>query len=263
MTTETETVRKAVLGCVDEDGTKYAGLRNLLCNLLRMSNQDPLFDNNPFVFVFPIYNFPIYNITDTKAWAGQGYEAIVLCSAPEHCKRIGMIPELMKTKRATRDDINTAAGLASRICQFLAHSVLQKSADEVNTYQDEVDKARHLQFRKDKKIPIPSNFEALPNKPVTKISFYGHGEGLKRKRHPAPDPMLLAFKSSNNFCRYYAGFRFVAGGSGAEDDEDELSSEGQAHLNAYVEWQASQTKLQRHTEIMDQFGRGGGIEIAM
>jgi len=55
---DTKVTRKAVLGCNNrssEPVVKYPGIRNFLCNLIRMSNQGALFDQNPDVVILPVY----------------------------------------------------------------------------------------------------------------------------------------------------------------------------------------------------------------
>ena len=55
---DSDIVQKAVLGCSgltdQQEKVKYPGIRNLLCNIVRMSNHGLLFDNHPRVFIFPI-----------------------------------------------------------------------------------------------------------------------------------------------------------------------------------------------------------------
>lgn len=255
---DTEVVRKAVLGCTDSQQKpprKYPGIRNLLCNIVRMSNQGPLFDKNPCVFIFPIYD-----LEATREWTGQGYDAIVVCASADVAQRIGMtnVP-LQDAESASLSEIDTAVGLASTVCEFLAYSVLQKTEIQVNEYQHDGDQAAHKRFREEKKIAAPFSLSSLPQKPVLKISFVGHGNQNLGNGHPAPDPMLLAFKSCNNWCRKYAGFRMVAGAGPVELDD--LSEEGQQNLQDYVAWQVAREKSRQHNDIMNRFGReGAGVQ---
>jgi len=242
---------KAVLGCTDstkKPPEKYPGIRNLLGNIVRMLNQGCQFDEYPNVLIFPIYN-----IDEAKAWAGQGYEAIVVCATGGVAQQIGMTHvSLEETNPASVFDINKAVNLASEVCQFLAYSVLEKTEDEVNKYQSDTEKQAHKTFRAEKKIAVPFPLSSVPGKPVFKISFAGHGD---QGGHPAPDPMLLAFKSGNNWCRIHAGFRMVGG---ADPEElDDLSEEGRQNLLDYVAWQAAREKSLRHSDIMDRFGHEG------
>jgi hypothetical protein len=254
--------KKAVLRCIDllaNPPIKYPGVRNLLCNILRMSNQGPLFDNSPRVFIFPIYR-----LGAAREWAGQGYDAIIFCASEDVAQRIGMTNvTLENAKKATLSEINTAAALASTLCEFLAHSVLEKEESEVEKYQDAGEREAHHNFRLEGEIPVPKNLSALPQKPVFKISFSAHNPEHLRNGHPAPDPMLLAFKSCNNWCRKYAGFRMVAGAE--PEDFDDLSEEGRQNLQAYNEWQAAKESTQQHNDLMNLFGLEGGthsIEFA-
>ena len=255
----TGVAEKAVLGCTDstkEPAKKYPGIRNLLCNIVRMSNQGPLFDQHPNVLIFPIYD-----LNEAKTWAGQGYEAIVVCASAEVAQRIGMTNvDLDDTDSASVADINKAANLASEVCQFLAYSVLEKSEEDVNKYQHAGDFQAHKTFREEKKIAVPFNLSSVLEKPVFKISFVGHDDS-SQGGHPAPDPMLLAFKSGNNWCRIYSGFRMVAG---TEPEElDDLSEEGRQNLLNYVAWQAAREKSLRHSDIMDRFGHeGAGVRTS-
>ena len=219
--------------------------------ILGMSNQG-LFDESPGVLIFPIYDLEM-----TRKWTGQGYDAIILCESADVAWQIGMtIVTLEGAKKATLSDINEAVGLASTVCEFLAHSVLQKTEKQVNKYQDASDQMAHQQFRSEKKMSVPSFLSALPRKSVFKLSFLGHGCENPGNGHPAPDPMLLAFKSCDNLCRKYAGFRMVA--SAQPEELDDLSEEGRQNLQAYMAWQAAGEKRQQHNDIMNIFGREGG-----
>lgn len=253
---ETQVVTKALLGCTDAKKSppkKYPGIRNLLCNILRMSGQGLLFDRNPYVFIFPICG-----IEWTREWTGQGYDAIVICQSAHVAQKIGMTNvKIQGWERATLSEINTAAQLAATVCEFLAHSVLRKTDTQVNRYQDIGDRAAHERFRLERKISVPSCLSELPQKPVFKISFDGHDSNRLGNRHHAPDPMLLAFKSCNNWCRKTVGFRMLAG---AEPEEpDDLSEEGQQNLQNYIAWQNEEVASYRHSEIMSRFGQPGGL----
>ena len=256
----TGVAEKAVLGCTDSTknpAQKYPGIRNLLCNIVRMSNQGSLFDQHPHVLIFPIYD-----LEEAKNWAGQGYEAIVVCASSAVAQRIGMTNVALRdTDSASVTEINKAVNLASAVCQFLAYSVLEKTEEDVNKYQHAGDLQAHKTFRKEKKIAVPFNLSSVLEKPVFKISFVGHDDS-SQDGHPAPDPMLLAFKSGNNWCRIYAGFRMVAG---AEPEElDDLSEQGRQNLQNYVAWQAAREKSLRHNDIMDRFGHeGAGVQTSI
>ena len=97
---DTDVIRKALLGCKDSQ-RKYPGIRNLLCNIVRMSNQGHLFDRNPYVFVFLICS-----LDWVKTWAGQGYDTIVLCESAGASREIGMTSVTLETAMtATLDDL--------------------------------------------------------------------------------------------------------------------------------------------------------------
>jgi len=255
---DTVVVRKAELGCYDhssQPAVRYPGIRNLLCNIIRVSNQGALFDKSPHVIIFPICDLGF-----VKGWAGQAYDAIVLCNSASVARRIGMTATTLdETENATISEINKALGLASEVCQFLAHSVLQKTEEEVDAYQNASDRAAHTKFRSEKQIFIPQPISVLPLKPIFKISFAGRTE-TTGDQHPAPDPMLLAFKSCNNWCRKYTGFQMVAG-SRPKDLDDDLSEEGRQNLNNYLAWETAEQKSRQHHEIMNVFGSEGSISV--
>ena len=251
--------KKAVLGCYNpKSSAKYPGIRNFLCNILRMSNQGPLFDKSPCVVILPVCR-----VQFAKEWTGQGYDAIVLCNSELDAKRIGMAcATLNESKSANPSELEVALEFASKICRFLAHSVLEKSEEEVNQYQDSLGVENYAKFRSEKKIILPR--PPVPElgssgKPVCKISFAGH-DTKSAGRHPAPDPMLLAFKSCNNWCRKHAGFRMV-GGSEPEDSDDDLSEEGRQNLNNYLSWEHAKLKRRQHDEIMDTFGGEASVAV--
>ena len=261
---DTHVAEKAVLGCQDDENTsdkspptKYPGIRNFLCNILRMSNQGPVFDKNPLVLIFPVLR-----TQSARNWAGRGYDAIVLCESATVATRIGVNSvKLYDTESASLGDINTAVELASRVCEFLALSVLKKTQAQVDEYQAVQDRVKHERFRSERRLIVPFTLSAMPLKPVFKISFVGHDE-MQEDGHPAPDPLLLAFKSCNNWCRKHAGFRMLAGADPEEEDDD-LSDEGRRNLQKYLEWQALQDQNQQHEEIMNLFGNSGGINVGM
>lgn len=244
---------KAVLGCVGQD-VKFPGIRNLLCNLLRLSNQGPCFDANPNVLIFPICT-----LDEAKDWKGQAYDALVVCSGSTEATRIGMNAVPVSTAAtATVREINVAVGLASELCEFLARSVLEKEVAEVQKYQksnEEKDKA--ADFFGAKKIKLPSALRELHAKPVFKVSFTGHSGPRNDRDHTAPDPMLTGFKSSNNWLRRHAGFRMVAA---TEPEEfEELSEDGQRNLAAYIKYAAAEDRKLQEAEILNPSGLEGGF----
>ena len=157
-----------------------------------------------------------------------------------------------RCQKATRQNANDAmktANTASLVCKFLAHSILQKSEAEVNQYQNScAERQAHATFRTQRRVP---ELRGLldDNNPICKVSFGAHGSNNSR-HHPAPDPMLLSFKSGNNVLRKVLGFRMVAGAEPLELDDD-LSEEGHQNLQACVQFQAHEETSRRHNEIMN------------
>ena len=149
---------KAVLGCTDtKTAIKYPGIRNFLCNLCRVASQGDFYDTNPRVFIFPILE-----LVEARDWTGTTYEAIVLCDSGVVAQRIGMTNvDVGDASRASLDDVRKAAKLASALCEFLAHSVLQQGKDQVNIYQDDQQKLKHSHFREDKTIEVPKQIFPL------------------------------------------------------------------------------------------------------
>ena len=129
----------------------------------------------------------------------------------------------------------------------------------MDRYNTSIGKEAHARFRKEKKMPVPARLSELPAKPVYKISFIKQNV-QDTEGHPAPDPMLLAFKSCSNLCRIYAGFKMVAD-SEPEDLDDDLSEEGLQHLRNYMAWQAAGQKREQDRDIMDKFGGETGISV--
>ena len=186
----------------------YKGIRNLLCNIVAMTCQQSHFDQHPRVFIFPALD-----LDAMRDWEGEGYDAIVLCEEGWDARKIGMNDiELSEAKKATRQNVVDAMSTASSVCKFLAHSVLLKPVEEVDQYQTSNDKKEaHANFRTQRQVP---ELHGLLNKngffkPICKVSFEAHGSA-NRRLHPAPDPMLLSFKSCNNLLRKILGFRTVA-----------------------------------------------------
>ena len=232
---------------MESDGreTIFPGLRNLLCNIVRFAGQGPLFEAHPEVMFFPILDLD----KGTRRWKGTGYDAIVLWTDKTVPLRLGMPAENLQ-ETLDKGEINAAARLASELCKFLAHSVLQKGESDVLSYQKNMtEKAKVSEFfnKESKTVTIPNQLQSNPTKPLLKVSFAAHPN--TEGSHPAPDPMLLGFKSVNNWCRLYEGFRMVAAAEPPEDDE--LSDEGQMNLQAYLEWADSKNQQFRHKEIME------------
>lgn len=153
-----DSTQKAILGCMkretqgdgQETQLRFPGIRNLLCNIVSMTNQQSLFDQNPCVFIFPVLG-----LDSVRGWQGEGYDAIVMCEAAGCANRIGMGGLAVdEAKKATPGDIVTATSTASLFCKFLGHSILQKSQAEVSNYQESnTERERHLEFRRDMQIP--------------------------------------------------------------------------------------------------------------
>lgn len=255
------TVQKAILGCRHRiHHTKYPGIRNLLCNIIKLENQASQFDQNPYVVILPICD-----LRQMREWSGQGYDAIVLCDSAEVVQSVSM-NNANNFQEAALEEINKSLTLASVVCKFLAHSVVQKAKNGRNDLQDIqeslLQKSKLRDFVQSKRCNIPQVLSQQPAKPVFKITFVGHDPNAERgeKYHPAPDPMLLAFKSCNNLCRRKNGFRMVGGGE--YEDLDELSEDGQKNLNDYLQWQAEEMKKMKHDEIMERFGGNGFIDAS-
>ena len=101
-----------------------------------MASQGSLFDQTPHVIIFPIRT-----LGWAEALAGQGYEAIALCQIGDCAIRIGMNRvTLLEAELATVPKIKMANHLTAEICTFLAHSVLQKTEEQVDEYQNADDK---------------------------------------------------------------------------------------------------------------------------
>ena len=209
-----------------------------------MANQQSLFNQNCRVFILPALD-----LESMRIWQGTGYDAIVLCEDGWMATSIGMnrVP-LSAAKKATRKNMDDAMSSASSLCKFLAHSILQKSQAEVDQYQNNfAERQAHATFRTQKQVPELRRL--LDNiKPICKVSFEAHGSD-NHCLHPAPDPFLLAFKSSNNILRKILGFRMVAGSEPLELDD--LSEEGQQNLQAYIELQREEETFCRHEDIMN------------
>ena len=253
-----QTAAKAVLGC--QSGTeKRPGIRNLLSNIARFSNQGPLFDQNADTLIFPIRT-----LHQARKWNGEGYDAIVICKEPIQAVRVGMtsIQANDKSVEATTDEVNCAVGLAKHLCRFLALGALERGEKEVSNYQKSATEEQKLtEFFRSEMIPLPEELSCTPpDKRIRKVRFYGHSDGPPDLlHHPAPDPLLLGFKSSNNFMRHFAGFRMVAG---AEPNElDDLSEEGHRNLKAYIEWEKEQEQEAVHREILHPRGKGEDLRV--
>ena len=118
----------------------------------------------------------------------------------------------------------------------------------MNQYQSSLaERQAHATFRTQRRVPeLRGLLDDI--KPICKVSFAAHGSD-NPLLHPAPDPMLLSFKSSNNILRKMLGFRMVAGAEPLELDD--LSEEGQQNLQGYVQCQALEEEACRHDEIMN------------
>ena len=255
-----ESTSKAILGSYkrqqqgeNETLVRFPGIRNLLCNIVRMTNQQSLFDQNSRVFIFPALD-----LDGMRDWQGTGYDAIVLCEDGWIAGQIGMTRvSLSDAKKATLQNLVDAMSTASLVCKFLAHSILQKSEAEVNQYQKSLaERQAHASFRKHRQVPELRGLLSNNFKPICKVSFEAHGS-VNQRFHPAPDPMLLSFKSCDNVLRKFLGFRTIAGTEPLDLDDD-ISEEGLQNLQAYLEFQNQEETSFRHEEIMNmQFSLSG------
>lgn len=147
----------------DQKKIVYPGLRNLLCNIIRLSNQAHVFDDNPWVMFFPILT-----LQQAKEWSGTAYDAIVVWTEDFVPLRIGMPPIENIQEVVDHREINVATSFISELCRFLAHSVFQEGSEKIKQYQKSNEEKANLGefFSRNQREPsifVPYQLSSDPN----------------------------------------------------------------------------------------------------
>lgn len=235
---------KAICGSVSPGNLSVipaSGLNRSPFNLLSFLDQEVWFDKKPGVVVLPVMNED-----EARGWNGQSYEILILCndvpgkaSAHAISERIG----LTTTKHnliqdANRDEVSKAVSLLSRVVKASAFCLEDKegpdggrAAELWTKFQTELAMTRQMSAAMMDPNPadnllgrilVPIAKEIRPEgKMAAKIDLammIPVGDGVI----PAfPDPLLLAYKSSINWTRYYR-FQLMAEAEPSESDGGQL-----------------------------------------
>lgn len=179
------------------------GLKHFVCNRLRLFNQ-VYYDTKPLLFIIPVMS-----VDEAKAWDGQAYPAIVIAGGADTRKIYKRIEMTEVGTTAICRQVEKARSLLSQAVQGLFYSLkYRQEIVERGMNADSRDMLRELRhkFKTSKSISVPSplmgptSLDATynPNAPtlVRLIEFADHGD---EQGHPAPDPLLLAFRAAINW----------------------------------------------------------------
>ena len=208
------------------------------------------------------------DLDQVRDWDGTGYEAIVLAGLP---KRDTALQYEANAARAYKNGGFTTArrkniakiGDVKLACSLLKTSVLAL-AEMVKGLQDieleglNENTKKQLKNNRDKigdEVLVPAmideDADELPNGiRVFKATFTDHDQN---EGHPAPDPLLLAFKAANIFGRM-TGLKLLANG----EIPDPFGSE--QHIMAvekYLDWYQSNLKDVSREELARGLGQAG------
>lgn len=217
---------KAVCGSVKEGNssvTQAAGLNRSPFNLLYFLEQEEWFDKKPGVVVLPVLDEH-----QARDWNGAPYEIIIMCndvpgkaSAEAIATRIGLTStnsELIQNGHA--DDIRKSVSLLRQVVKASAFCLEHKEGPDGGRgallwkkFRDELEMTRQStaalmnprpqdNLRGRILVPIP-RAERPEGKIVAKIDLARMTPPGEHVIAVYPDPLLLAYKSSINWTRYF------------------------------------------------------------
>ena len=182
-----------------------------------MISQGQIFDTHGNIIFIPILP-----IEDVLGWKGKGYDAIAMLGVEANedvgqiCTMIGMVHE---GDTATDTEVEGGRELLATAVKALAFSLFK---EEPNTCMTENHMKLLRGFRGtvaqlgEKQVLVPTSRNPEETKPVLKLSFVAQGSS---QGHPAPDPLLLLFKSAINWAKKYQ-LELLAGGAIPDLDEE-------------------------------------------
>jgi hypothetical protein len=239
----------------------HTGLNRCHFNLLLFMEQERFFDKKPGVLVLPVYD-----VNEAKAWNGQPYSVIVLCTntlvhitPAQIAGRIGLRdtdPNMIEP--ASPADLDSAVTLLSAVVKASAYCLehlpgpeTEKAQGLWQSYRQGLIFTRRLfeavmgqRSQLTGSITVPTSLGIIPTgKFVVKINLANMVSPSSTATPAYPDPLLLAYKSSVNWTRLY-NFQLLAeaeppeqlqlprygGGSNIDDGISEHSLPEEVHV---------------------------------
>ena len=235
---------KAVCGSVSPENPSLipaSGLNHSPFNILSFLDQEVWFDKKPGVVVLPVMNED-----EARGWNGQSYEILILCndvpgkaSAHAIAERIGVTSTKHNLiQDANKDEVNKAVSLLIRVVKASAFCLEDKqgpdggrAAELWANFRTELALTRQMSAA----MMDPNPADNLLGRILVPITKAERPEGkIAAKINLAmmtpigdgvipafPDPLLLAYKSSINWTRYYR-FQLMAEAEPTSSDGERL-----------------------------------------
>ncbi|KAG7373593.1 hypothetical protein IV203_034317 [Nitzschia inconspicua] len=272
--------RKAVRGHIKDKkkSTKRApgsGVVHFVSNKIRMSNQDRVFDGeSPKVILIPTMS-----LESAKAWKGEAYTALFAAGLPNKLgnndvtrvpsdyKAVGLISPDAVYNGTIRDasaiEIEKAKGTLTHavlaLRDYLRHTTARDRIREFrigDTYVRRVTDSHKYANESQCLLPEP-NEENQNRKPLCLVQFGNVGD---EDKHPAPDPLLLAYKAAAIW-GMVTEMRLVANGEAHDPSADISEGDYLAEL-AFLEARSGFKRPQTWEELAIGLGQPNGYQAS-
>jgi hypothetical protein len=253
-----ETLQKTIHGAKPK-GTggrreAHTGIKHSVSNKIRLVSQCTYYDKNPCVLIIPILD-----LNEAKGWNGEGYNALVMCGefdGTDASKASRMIQMTTKGRIASESEIEKARKFFEAVILGMAYSLLicfQRKlsfldiASEMKFYELRnhfLNQTGILGVVVPKARPVDTqDLQPVEALRVRVVEFSSHAVFNKdeAKRHPAPDPLLLAVKAAINWSRQNnQPLRAAAEPQEEEDELDDLANK--QYLQAWADQYRPKTR---------------------
>lgn len=211
------------------------GVVHFVTNKMRLKDQAHMIDgNNPTCLIVPVLNH-----VQVKKWKGESYSAICLVGhvqasmqddrreiQQKYCdtgacrgQHLDTREEYSTTRDASSEEIDLARKLLEEAIVSLQSMVSKTNDETLGT--SHLLKAAKICADQRSEISLPGKINKTLQYPVCLLKF---GELLEENLHPAPDPLLLVFKSAIVWGKLN-NFDMLANGSPPDlndDDDDDM-----------------------------------------
>ncbi|KAG7340848.1 hypothetical protein IV203_024391 [Nitzschia inconspicua] len=272
--------KKAVRGHIKdpEKSTKRApgsGVVHFVSNKIRMSNQGRVFDGgSPKVILIPTMS-----LESAKAWKGEAYSALFaaglpnklgnknVTDVPSHYTAVGLISPDAVYNGTIRDasaiEIERAKGTLTHavlaLRDYLRHTTARDRIREFGIGKTYVDFVTHShEYANEAECLLPEPDEENQNrKPLCLVQF---GSVVDEDKHPAPDPLLLAYKAAAIW-GMVTGMRLVANGE-ARDPSADISEDDYLAELAFLEARSGFKRPQTWEDLAIGLGQPNGYHAS-
>ena len=285
------TKKKALRGVKSGQSRKAgSGIVHFTSNKLRLNDQANLLDKgSPRMMIIPVMT-----VDEVKKWTGGAYDAIVSIGLPrgvlgmerdvedesaansDMCVSSGLARVLDKKPQVIRDalprEIEAARKLLRQAIVALEHYVKNRSQDDIDNLLD-IEKNASASDNKIKRrttlidqsknptrVPLPENVDDTSSQvskgPLCLVSFSSVDA---KDGHPAPDPLLLAFRMANIWGRM-VGVKLLANGKEECDDYENMSEGDIIAEEAFYDWKFGHPKNPTWEELAVGLGQPNGYQ---